>query len=139
MAGASRVLFRSTPVRQGKSGTALDISRRRAGWRWVSFAVRTFVPGSPWADTTRADECCLVLLSGRCTVEYDGARVELGPRRDVFAGYPHALYLPPRTSFRVLADELTELADGRAPVRRSPGPGVRLEPVVIRPEDCGFE
>ena len=42
----------------------------------------------------------------------------LGPRRSVFAGYPHAIYLPPRTAFRVEADEPTELADGRAPSRK---------------------
>jgi len=68
-----------------------------------------------------------------CQVEYDGQTVVLGPRANVFSEYPHALYLPPRTRFRVSAGQQTELADGRAPARR------RLEARVIRPEDCGFE
>src|SRR4029079_14758698 len=50
----------------------------------------------------------------------------------------HALYLPPPTSFRVVAHEATELADGRAPVHRT-GRKTKLAPLVIRPEDCGFE
>src|SRR5262245_10867413 len=119
MGDASRVLFRSSPVPEKRTGTAVDVSRRRAGWRWVSFAVRRVVPGSPWKGATKGDECCLVLLAGTCRVEFGEAAVTLGPRRDVFSAYPHALYLPPRTSFRVVAEEATELADGRAPVRRA--------------------
>ena len=78
-----------------------------------------------------------MLLSGHCTVSFDTHeenRAEvLGPRRSVFAGYPHAIYLPPRTAFRVVASERTELADGRAPSR------TRLAARVIRPEHCGYE
>jgi 5-deoxy-glucuronate isomerase len=141
MSDASRVLFRPSRLRAGRTGTTVDISRRRAGWRWVSFAVHQIAPGLPWSDTTQGDECCLVLLRGACQVEYGSTRVDLGPRRDVFTDYPHALYLPPRTKFRVIADQPTELADGRAPVRRSGKQRVAdtLEPRVIRPADCGFE
>jgi 5-deoxy-glucuronate isomerase len=51
----------------------------------------------------------------------------------VFSDYPHALYLPPKTRFRVFAEADTEIADGRAPSR------TRLEPRHVRPDDCGFE
>ncbi len=150
---ASRVLFRSSPMTPGQTGTTVEITRARAGWRWVHFAVRHVAPGKPWAGQTGRDECCLVLLRGSCQIDYDhsslsgaGGTTTLGPRRDVFAEYPHAIYLPPRTRFCVIADAPTELGDGRAPVRR-PQHGSRtgvaseksLEPRVIRPEDCGFE
>jgi 5-deoxy-glucuronate isomerase len=117
----------------------VEITRARAGWRYVHFAVRQIAPGKPWVHDTGADECCLVLLAGLCQVSYRPTKraaevtTTLGPRRSVFADYPHALYLPARTSFRVHADVPTELADGRAPSRK------RLEPRHIRPEDCGFE
>ena len=118
----------------------MRITATQAGWRYVNFAVRQIAPGHPWSGTTGADECCLVLLGGTCRVEFGPARsralmdaATLGPRRDVFSGYPHALYLPPRTRFRVIAQQPTELADGRAPAR------ARFEPRLIRPEDCGFE
>jgi 5-deoxy-glucuronate isomerase len=135
----SRVLFPSSPP-AGRTGTAVDVSRAKAGWRYVSFAVRQIVPDDSWAGATGENECCLVLLRGKCRVEFaaSGSRqradaVVLGPRRDVFSGYPHAAYLPPRTRFRVIAHELAELADARAPARK------RFEARLIRPEDCGFE
>jgi 5-deoxy-glucuronate isomerase len=133
----SRVLFRSSPPQQGRTGTAVEITRARAGWRYVHFAVRHVVAPKPWAGATRGEECCLVLLRGLCRVEYttDGEEqaAVLGPRRDVFADYPHALYLPPRTKFRVIADDDTELADGRAPSR------ARTAARLIRPHECGCE
>jgi 5-deoxy-glucuronate isomerase len=137
----SRVHYRSAPLPPGRTATALEITPARAGWNYVHFAVRQVAPGKPWKDSTGREECCLVLLRGSCRVEFsstslragaDGAAT-LGPRADVFSAYPHAMYLPPRTTFRVIADELTELGDGRAPARK------RFEPRAIRPEDCGYE
>jgi 5-deoxy-glucuronate isomerase len=125
----------------------VDVTRRRAGWQYVSFAVRHIVPRTALHSQTHADECCLVLLRGMCRIEYDGALAVLGPRRDVFSDYPHALYLPSNTRFRVVAIEPTELADGRAPARRRPraatlrssDPDAVPRARVIRPDDCGFE
>jgi 5-deoxy-glucuronate isomerase len=144
------VLFRSSPVAPGRTGTAVEITPARAGWRYVNFAVRHIAPGRPWVSATGADECVLVLLEGHCRVAYGprstattAARTikgrsvsktaQLGPRRNVFADYPHAIYLPPHTSVRVEAEVPTELADGRAPSRK------RLEARLIPPEACGFE
>jgi 5-deoxy-glucuronate isomerase len=134
---AARVLFNSSPLLPDRTGTTLEITRRRAGWKYIDFAVRQIAPAKPWTTATERQECCLVLLRGACTIEcVHGGRTEahvLGPRHDVFAAYPHAMYLPPRTRLRVTAREITELADGRAPAR------VVLSPRVIRPEECGFE
>lgn len=143
---SSRVLFRSSPVPPGRTGTAVEVTRARAGWRYVHFAVRHVAPGKPWSDTTGGEECCLVLLRGLCQIQFPSTQpgtsasrragdvtAVLGPRRDVFSDYPHAIYLPPRTKFRVVADQPTEIGDGRAPSTE------RLEARVIRPEDCGFE
>ncbi len=131
------MLFRSSPPPAGRTGTAVTITQSRAGWRYISFAVRQVAPAQPWNDDTKDQECCLVLLRGRCRIEFGPKGHEsiatLGPRRDVFADYPHALYLPKRTRFRIETDDVTELADARAPARTS---GVAK---VIRPEDCGFE
>jgi 5-deoxy-glucuronate isomerase len=131
------VLYRSSSIARNCTGTAIEVTRAQAGWRFVHFAVRQIANGRPWTSRTATSECCLVLLAGQCRVIF-GDRVEtLGPRASVFAGYPHAIYLPPGTAFRVEADEPTELADGRAPAtgRRT----ARLEARVIAPESCGFE
>jgi len=140
----SRVLFQSSLPSAGRTSTVVEVTPSRAGWRFVHFAVRHVAPGKPWSDTTRGEECCLVLLRGSCRVEFGAQTLRargragsnstsLGPRRDVFSGYPHAIYLPPRTRFQVIASEPTELGDGRAPTRK------HFEPRLIRPEDCGFE
>ena len=100
----------------------------------MHFAVRHIVPGKPWAGDTGVEECCLVLLAGHCRITIDGRSETLGPRKSVFAGYPHAIYLPPRTAFRVEAEAPTELADGRALSRRRD-----LQVRIIKPEHCGFE
>ena len=117
----------------GRTGTAVEITRRRAGWRYVHFAVRHLAPSKVWTDRTGRDECCLVLLRGSCRVQYGDQTAVLGPRADVFSAYPHAMYLPPDTRFRVIADRPTELADGRAPARQ------RFDARLVRPQDCGFE
>lgn len=127
------MLFPTSPPPPGCTGTAVKVSRARAGWKYVQFAVRHVSPGTPWSDTTGEDECCLVLLSGCCRVLHQKGDVTLGPRRDVFAEYPHAAYLPRRSRVTVVAQEPTEIADGRAPARKD------LEPRHIRPVDCGFE
>ncbi len=134
---AARILFNSSSLPAGRTGTALEVTPRRAGWKYISFAVRHIATARPWTTLTGRQECCLVLLRGICSVEYrNGGRTHiatLGPRAGVFSGYPHAIYLPPDTQARVVASEVTELADGRAPAR------VKLAPRVIRPEDCGLE
>ena len=136
-------MYRSSPPAKHRTGTAIEVTPARAGWRFVHFAVRHIAPGKPWAGNTGAEECCLVLLAGHCRISVDGGTTTLGPRKSVFAGYPHAIYLPPRTAFRVEADVATELADGRAPASAKatagkPG-GTKRQVRVIRPEDCGFE
>jgi 5-deoxy-glucuronate isomerase len=127
-------LYRSSPPAAHRTGTAIEVTRARAGWRFVHFAVRHVVPGKPWAGDTGAEECCLVLLAGQCRINVDGRVETLGPRKSVFAEYPHAIYLPSRTAFRVEADVATELADGRAPSRRRD-----LQVRRITPAQCGFE
>jgi len=144
---AAGVLFPSSPPFPRHAGAAVKITRTRAGWRYVDFAIWHVAPPHAWTSQTRSDECCLVLLRGTCRVDYGEASAVLGPRRDVFAAYPHALYLPPQTRFRVTALEPTELAAARAPARRrrraATGRGTATDPApqarVIRPEDCGFE
>jgi 5-deoxy-glucuronate isomerase len=131
------VLYKSSSIAKTRTGTAIEITRTQAGWRFVHFAVRQVAPGRPWTSRTGTSECCLVLLAGKCRVMFDGREATLGPRASVFATYPHAIYLPPGIAFRIEADQVTELADGRSPV--SPKNASRLEARVITPQDCGYE
>ena len=125
---------RSLPA--GRSGTQVSVTPRQAGWEYVGFSVRQIGRGQKWSGRTGRHEACLVLLSGLATVGWSPDQpqpVRLGPRRDVFSDYPHAVYLPPGTAFEVQAAQLTEIAECRAPSSR------RFPARVIRPEDCGLE
>lgn len=129
-----KYLRRSRPLASGAGGTLLDITPRDAGWKLIGFAVRRLSPGEVWQARTEGEECCIVLLSGACSVRWDeGAWTALGPRRSVFDAYPGSMYVPAGHSLEVRAEELTEFADCRAPSTK------RLEPRIVRPEDCGFE
>jgi 5-deoxy-glucuronate isomerase len=122
----------------------MALTPRRAGWTYVGFSVRQIAAGDTWSGRTGTNEVCLVLLSGLASVSWSseapapGARrrseaVRIGPRRDVFSDYPHAVYLPPGTAFALRATRYTEIADCRSPTSQ------RFTPRVIGPADCGFE
>jgi 5-deoxy-glucuronate isomerase len=65
---------------------------------YVGFEVRA----GRFAGETRERELCLVVLGGRCDVHSSrGEWAEVGERESPFDGLPHAVYLPPRTSFEV--------------------------------------
>jgi 5-deoxy-glucuronate isomerase len=72
-----------------------------------------------------------VLLEGKCTVDADGERFELGPRAGVFASLPWTIYLPRDTGYRMEGE--AQLAIASAPASR------RLEPVLQTPEEVDVE
>ena len=128
------VKLRSRPAGTRESRVLVGVTPRQAGWKYVRYGVRQVAGGETWGGRTGKDEACLVLLEGQCRVEASGGlSAVIGPRKDVFGTYPHALYLPPGTSFAVSARERTVIADGRAPATG------RFPARVIRPEDCGYE
>ncbi len=138
-------LLHSRSLAAGRSGVLVSVTPARAGWSDVQFAVRRLIAGDTWTGTTGANELCLVLLAGDCQVvctESGSSRgangrtfgpVRLGPRKDVFSSYPHAVYIPRGARFTVTAEGDTEIADCRAPATTA------LPARLIRPADCGCE
>ena len=110
-----------------RAGTWEQVTPESAGWRFLHFGVRR---GSFSAETGDV-EVALVVLGGRCTVEADGERWELGGRATVFDGLPWALYLPRDTAYRVEGDAELGICGARCERRR--------EPLVVRPEDVEIE
>jgi 5-deoxy-glucuronate isomerase len=128
-----KLLYRSRRVPVGHTAAATDLTPRALGWERIHFAVRRLRPGATWSGLSRNAERCIVLLRGEFVVTWAGATHRVGPRADVFLGYPHAVYLPARTPFTIAALAACELADCRAPSTRT------LTPRIIRPEECGYE
>jgi 5-deoxy-glucuronate isomerase len=135
-----QLLYRSTRVLPGRTGAAINLTPRALGWNYIHFAVRHLAPGAVWSGRTGSEERCLVLLRGDFDVRWDGGSHRVGPRADVFTAYPHAVYLPAGTRFQIAARQACEIADCRAASSaRSWSRTARLEPRVIRPENCGYE
>ena len=82
------------------------VSPETAGWQLLHFAARLLQPKESWEFDTGDCEYGVVLLGGVCQVETSRGEWErVGRRPNVFAGMPHALYLPRRTQVRLLASE----------------------------------
>ena len=106
-------------VRSGAStdpDVLVEVTPREAGWDYISFQSRRLTAGRSWVFHTGENECALVMLSGRLSVEVDGDRWdEVGGRRSVFEGLPHALYLPRLRKLVVRALEDAEFAFATVP------------------------
>lgn len=129
-------MLHSRALARTHSGTQVALTPRRAEWDYVGFAVRQIAAGEAWAGRSGRNEVCLVLLSGQASATWSPGQpknVLLGPRRDVFSDYPHALYLPPGTTFELRAKRYTEVAACQAPT------STRFPARAIRPTQCGFE
>ena len=115
-------------------GTVLDVTRERAGWRYVSFKVWKLAAGQEVEDDTGDEEAGLVILSGKVTIGTDAKTWEgIGERQNVFEGKPYVVYLAPHTRFTLVA--VTECEVARAGAKAERGAEARL----IRPEEIGEE
>ena len=81
------------------------------GFEFLSFVNWKLKPGESNAGETGNRELGLVLLGGVCTVTSSrGEWRSIGRRPNVFAGMPHALYLPINSSYQVTAERECDLA-----------------------------
>jgi 5-deoxy-glucuronate isomerase len=127
------VLNHLVPVAPDKSGVLIAITRDEAKWDTINFSVRRLIAGQYWQSATRDEEAALIILGGKATVDWgDGVR-EVGRRKDVFSGYPDAVYLPTGAAFEISAITDCKFADCRVPS------SVRLSPRLITPADCREE
>ncbi len=98
------------------SRRVLNVTRERAGWRYVGFEVVRLAAGDTITRGTRDREACLVWLSGTSAVSVAGERwPRVGGRASPFDGQPDAVYAPPGASVRVRATQACEIAIGWAP------------------------
>jgi len=76
-------------------GETLAITPQTARWDLISLRVFKLGPGESQAHQAPGEELLLVLLGGHASISADGRSWDgLGGRANVFAGMPHALYLP---------------------------------------------
>jgi len=110
-----------------RAGEWQEVTPKSAGWRYLSFAVRS----GGFATDSGEYELALVALSGRFQVTSDDGSWEIGERAHVFDGMPYALYLPRDSSYRVEGDGELAVCGARCESRR--------EPVLVEPGDVEVE
>jgi 5-deoxy-glucuronate isomerase len=104
-----------------------------ASWRYLSFRVERLRDGDHISRQTGDEEVALVPLGGRCVIESDGMRWEIGERASVFAGMPWALYLPRDTRYMLSAVGDVEVAVSGALADQ------RLDPRLVAPDEVDIE
>jgi 5-deoxy-glucuronate isomerase len=122
------------PRRDLPDGLVHRVTPESAGWTYVGFDVHRLRPSDVLSRETGEREACLVLISGKARVDAGGESFGVvGGRGSVFDGSPWSVYVPARSSWRLVAE--TELELG---VCSAPGKGT-LPARVIPPDKVGEE
>jgi 5-deoxy-glucuronate isomerase len=83
------------PAGQGGTGDYdLEVIPESAGWGFSSLRILTLDPAETHQVDTGPDEIVVLPLNGSCSIEVDGAHLELDGRPNVFAGPSDFAYLP---------------------------------------------
>ena len=112
----------------------VEVTPAAAGWETINFQARRLAAGRSWSFQCGDNELALVMLGGVVDVSSSrGAWQGVGGRANVFAGLPHALYLPPQTEFTVTAATGCEFAVAWVAADAD------HEPVLVTPADAAIE
>lgn len=122
-------LVHSATLSPGKSGELLRLPRQVAKWDWMSFFVRRLQPGEAYNARVEDEEAAFVLLGGACVADWGEGAQRIGKRKNVFDGFPYALYLPPGHAVTFTAETSCEIAECRAPSQ------AHLTPRLVTPRD----
>jgi 5-deoxy-glucuronate isomerase len=95
----------------GTPSEILRLDQSVSGFEYLTFSVRRLKKDEAFDGRTDQTELCIVMLGGACSIKSSaGTWAGVGKRPNVFAGMPHALYLPIRTEYSVMATTDCELA-----------------------------
>jgi 5-deoxy-glucuronate isomerase len=122
-------LVHSRSLSPEQAGELLHLPRQKAMWEWMSFFVRRLLPGGTYQATTDGEEAVFVLLGGVCAADWGQGAQRIGKRKNVFDGFPYALYLPTGRSVSFRGESICEIAECRVPSK------AQLEPKLITPHD----
>ena len=115
-----------------KDGHQSIFQPREKGIQWLGLEVLRLAGGEVWKGELKDEEAAFVVLSGRCSISVEaGSQAQfdgVGGRGDIFAGSPHALYVPRKSKVTVNAESQLELAIAKAPC------DVDFEPTLIQPD-----
>src|SRR4030081_2781493 len=108
-------LVHSRSLSPEHAGELLHLPRQKAMWEWMSFFVRRLFPGGAYQANTDGEGAVFVLLAGVCAADWGQGAQRIGKRKNVFDGFPYALYLPSGKSVSFSAESPCEIAECRVP------------------------
>ena len=111
----------------------VDVTPASAGWAHLSFQIHALPAGEAFSAESGASERCLVLLSGDADLSVGKRTWSVRGRAHVFAGLPHALYVPPGERYALRATRDVEFALASATAEG------RFAPRLITPDDVAVE
>ncbi len=123
------LLFASSHIPAEQGGELMHLPRQQAGWDWMSFFVHRLQPGDVVRTSTIGEEAVFVILGGTCTTDWGQGSKRIGKRKNVFDGFPYALYLPAAQAAVFTAETVCEIAECRSPSKAV------LTPRLITPDD----
>lgn len=122
------------PLQGADPDLIVEVTPEIAGWDTIYFQARRLHAGRVWRFMTGSNEFALVMLGGVVDVATNrGQWRGVGGRADVFAGLPHALYLPPHTDLTVAAATDCEFAATWV------ASDAEHAPVLVTPDDVTLE
>ena len=111
--------------------TRIEITPETAGWKYLSFRVVALDAEGSEELGTGANEVVVVPLSGKGIFSFADQDHPF-QRSSVFAGPTDIFYLPPKTPYRIKANEPAELAIGGAPAEgRLPARVIRRSEISV--------
>ncbi len=117
-----------------RDGVVVRVDPAAADWDLLHFEARQLAPRAIWSWQTGGNELGLMVLGGTCAVRSNrGSWESVGGRANVFAGLPHALYLPRETNFSVTALSPCEIAYAWCAAEKD------YPARLITPEEVGIE
>jgi len=125
----SEFLVHSRTLPSEQAGELLHLPRQEANWEWMSFFVRRLQPTNVYRTRTEHEEAAFVILGGVCLTDWGEGRQQIGRRKNVFDGFPYALYLPTGSEVTFTAESVCEIAECRVPSN------ARLAPKLITPRE----
>ena len=123
----SDFLVHSRRLPPEQAGELLHLTRQQARWEWMSFFVRRLQPAEVYRTRSEQEEAAFVILGGTCVADWGKGPQHIGKRKDVFDGFPYALYLPSGNQVAFTAESACEIAECRVPSES------RLAPKLITP------
>jgi 5-deoxy-glucuronate isomerase len=124
-----KFLVRSNNLPPQDSGELLNLPRDKARWNWMGLFVRRLNPGEVFRSIRSDEEAAFVILGGTCVADWGLGPKRIGRRKNVFDGFPYALYLPGQCVVSFTAETTCEIAECRVPSTAN------LDPKLVEPKD----